>query len=277
MKTTEWRWKSADGLEMYSYGWTPEGKTKAVVILVHGLGEHVKRYSHVAAAFEKHGYALMGFDLRGHGKSGGPRGHTPSVDAIFDDLDSFISQVEVRFPKVPKFLYGHSLGGLLILAYTPSRHPKVSGVIATGSAIATAIERQKVKLVLAKILGTLAPTFSMPSGLDPNTLSRDSKVVEAYKADPLVHDRITTGFGKVMLNVVALTKKLAPIFPVPVLVMHGAVDQLTFPSGSQEFAALAPKDKCTLKIWDGLRHEIHNEPEQEQVFKFMINWMDQQK
>ncbi len=102
MKTMEWRWKASDGLEFYSCGWIPEGKTKAVLILVHGMGEHTGRYSHVAAAMNKQGYALVGFDLRGHGKSGGKRGHTPSLERLFDDLDGFFAQVEERFPSTSK-------------------------------------------------------------------------------------------------------------------------------------------------------------------------------
>ncbi len=165
----------------------------------------------------------------------------------------------------------------MVLAYTPIRHPKVSGSVVTGIALSTAVERQKIKVMLAKILGTLMPGIVLTSGLDENTLSRDPMVVQEYVADPMVHDQISTGWGKAMLDVNVLAKKTASLFPVPVLVMHGSEDQLCYPSGSKTWAALAPKEKCSLKIWDGLYHEIHNEPEKDQVFKYMINWLDKNK
>ncbi|MBN2387029.1 MAG: lysophospholipase [Anaerolineales bacterium] len=274
MKTIDWRWTSADGLEMVSHGWVPEGKIRAVIILVHGLGEHVNRYAHVAAAVGRQGYALVGFDLRGHGQSGGQRGHIPAFESFFNDLDAFFPQVDERFPGIPKFLFGHSLGGLIVLTYAPTRHPNVLGVVATGPSLRTAIERQKVKVILAKLLGSLWPTFALASGLDPKSLSRDPQVVQAYLDDPLVHDRLSAAFGKSALNTQALVYRLAPSFPVPVLVMHGSDDQLGFASGSEEWAALVPKEKITLKLWHGLYHELHNEPEREQVFEYLLAWLD---
>jgi alpha-beta hydrolase superfamily lysophospholipase len=126
--------------------------------------------------------------------------------------------------------------------------------------------------MMAVVLGTVWPTLSLLSGLVPATLSRDPKVVEAYVQDPLVHNKITTGCGKLMLDVIALAFARAAEFPVPFLLMHGGEDKLGFPSGSQEFAARAGA-KGTLKIWPGLYHEIHNEPEKEQVFQVMLDWL----
>ena len=132
METFEWNWKTSDGLQMYSKGWAPKGTPKAVVCLVHGLGEHIGRYEHVAAALTEKGYTLLGFDLRGHGKSAGPRGHTPSYEALMDDIAVFFGQIEARYPGLPRFSYGDSLGGSLVLNYALRRKPALRGVIATG-------------------------------------------------------------------------------------------------------------------------------------------------
>ena len=153
MKTFEWEWKSFDGLGMYSKAWTPEKEPKAAVCLIHGLGEHIGRYDHVGAAFADAGYALLGFDLRGHGKSGGQRGHAPSLDAFFNDMDDFGRDVAKRHPSAPRFLYGHSLGGLLSLSYSLSLKMDARGMIISSPGLRTAIHEQKKKLLLAKALG----------------------------------------------------------------------------------------------------------------------------
>ncbi len=114
MEISEWIWKSCNGLDMYARGWVPKGEPRAAIMLVHGHGEHVVRYDHVASALTEKGYAMLGFDLCGHGKSGGPRGHIPSYDALMDDISDFFKQIEERYPGLPRFLYGHSLGGNLV-------------------------------------------------------------------------------------------------------------------------------------------------------------------
>lgn len=276
METFEWNWKTWDGLQMYSKGWAPQGKPKAVICLVHGVGEHIGRYAHVAEAMNRQGYAFLGFDLRGHGKSAGPRGHTPSFEAFMKDIDCFLEEAAQRYPEKPRFLYGHSLGGILVLSYALRRKPKLAGVISTAAGLRTALEEQKVKVLMARVLGALMPNMAIASGLDTSTLSRDPAVEQAYVTDPLVHDKMTLGFGKTMLSAIPWAFEHASEFPLPLLIMHGAKDMLGYPRGSQEFASLAPKEKCTLKMWEGFYHEIHNEPEKEQVFKVMADWMDGQ-
>ena len=273
METFEWNWKTSDGLQMYSKSWAPKGRPKATVCLVHGHGEHIGRYAHVAAALTEKGYALLGFDLRGHGKSAGPRGHTPSYEALMNDLAAFFDQVEARYPDLPRFLYGHSLGGILAISYALRRKPQLAGVISTAAGLRTALEEQKFKVMMARVLGALIPTMTIASGLDPSTLSRDPAVVQAYVTDPLVHDKMTLGFGKTMLSAIPWVFEHANEFPLPLLIMHGTKDMLGYPRGSQEFASLAPKEMCTLKMWEGFYHEIHNEPEKAEVFKVMTDWL----
>lgn len=275
MKMSEWAWESHDGLEMYAQSWEPEEKAKAVVCLVHGLGEHSGRYAHVGEAFAEAGFALAGFDLRGHGKSGGPRGHIPSLAAVMGDIQLFCQQLEERYPGLPQFLYGHSMGGFLVLAYATFKSNTLRGVIATGPALRTPVLEQKFKMGLAKALGSLMPAMTIPTGLEDQFISRDPQVVQRYREDPLVHDVGTLAAARMGLDAVEWAFAHAPEFPVPLLLLHGSEDKLAYPHGSQEFADLVPGN-CTLKFWDGLYHEIHNEPEQNEVLAFMIDWMNSQ-
>jgi acylglycerol lipase len=274
MKSTEWTWKSKDGLEMYARSWAPE-TPKAVVCLVHGLGEHSCRYAHVGKALADASFALVAFDLRGHGKSGGRRGHFPSLDAVMGDIHQHIQQASEKFPGLPVFLYGHSLGGLLVLTYPTYHKHSLSGVIATGAGLRSPVLEQKAKVTLSKVLGGLLPTVTIPTGLETEGISRDPEVVLAYKKDPLVHDIATLSAARAGMKAVDHVFAQASEFHTPLLLMHGTADRVTYAHGSQEFAALVP-GKTEMKLWDGLYHEIHNEPEQNDVFAFMIDWIKSQ-
>ena len=277
MKSFEDKWQDKEGITFFLRGWEPEaGKPKALVVLVHGLGEHTARYAHVGKALVRAGYALVGFDLRGHGKSGGPRGHASSLDAYMQDIHQFLSLMEQRFPALPHFLYGHSLGGLLALTYAIQYGAALKGVIATGPALRSSLQEQKAKVAMVRLLGSLVPAMTLQSGLDAATVSRDVAVVEAYRNDPLVHDNASLGFGKAALTAIDLCFARARDFSAPLLIMHGTGDKINFFSGSEDFARLvseAGRD-VTLRLWNDLYHEIHNEPEKEEVLQFMIEWLD---
>lgn len=275
MKTKDWGWESTDGLGMFAQTWEPDGFPKAVVGLVHGLGEHSGRYSHAGRALVGADYALVAFDLRGHGKSGGQRGHFPSLGSLMDDIDQHIRIASEKFPNLPVFLYGHSLGGLLVLNYATYHKHTLKGLIVSGAGLRSPVLEQKGKLALAKILGGILPTVTIPTGLDANGISRDLEVVHAYKKDPLVHDKATLSTARVGLTAVEHAFAHGVELSTPLLMMHGGADRVTYYHGSQEFAALIPEN-CTLKLWEGLYHEVHNEPEQDKVFDFMIDWMNSQ-
>ena len=274
MKHLETSWKSADGLTLFAQCWEPDTlPIKAVVCLVHGIGEHSGRYAHVAEAFGKKGYALFAADLRGHGRSEGSRGHAPSLEALLLDLDTLLEKAAERYPNVPLFLYGHSLGAILVLHYGLKRKPAVKGILATSPALHSSLELQAVKVLAAKILGTLVPSLALASGLDVNAISHDSAVIEAYNIDVLVHDKISVGFGKELLRVCTYNLKHAGEFPLPLLLMHGKEDAIAFPSSSIEFAEPLV-GRCKLVLWDGGFHELHNEPFKDEVFKSMTDWLD---
>jgi len=273
MEISEWKWKTFDGLEMYARGWSPQGQPKAAIMLVHGHGEHVGRYDHVAAALAEKGYAMLGFDLRGHGQSGGARGSTPSYDALMDDIASFSGQADARYAGLPRFLYGHSMGGNLVLNYALRRKPDLHGVIATGPWLKLAFDPPATQVTLSRMMNNLAPGFTQHSKLDTKGLSHDQAVVTAYENDPLVHDMVSARLFLVMYESGLWALEHASEFPLPLLLMHGAADPITSARASQEFAQKAG-DKATLKVWDGLYHEIHNEFEKPEVFKSMLDWLD---
>ena len=272
MRHFESSWIAKDGLKTFFQGWEPEGTPQAVICLVHGLGEHSGRYLHVAQRLNGAGFSVLTMDLRGHGKSAGTRGHIDSIDNFLDDIDRLLEEAEDRYPGKPRFLYGHSLGGILVLFYTLKRQPTLAGVVATSAGLRTALEKQTAKVALSKALAAFFPKMSMPSGLNAPDISHDTAVVHAYQNDPLVHDRASLAFAKTMFDVLPWTFQHAGEFKPPLLLIHGTEDKIAFASGSQEFASLVPGD-CTLKLWDGLYHETHNEPEKEQVLAFLIGWL----
>ena len=275
MKYDEFKFKTFDGLQLFGQSWQPEDQPRAVICLVHGLGEHSGRYVHVADSLIQAGYTLIFFDLRGHGKSEGPRGYTPSYEALMKDISSLLEVANKQFPQLSSFLYGHSLGGNLVLNYILRHQPQLKGVIVTGPWLRLAFEPPRFKIILAQITNYIWPSFSQKSGLDTKAISRDSEVVYAYENDPLGHDHISARMFVGIYQAGQWVLEHASELSLPLLLMHGGADKLSSIEASKEFDRKIPK-KCTFKIWDGLYHEIHNEPEREEVFKFLIDWLDKE-
>lgn len=274
MKYLESTWQAPDGLSIFWRMWEPEQEHRGVVGLVHGLGEHSGRYAHVGEALTQAGYCLLALDLHGHGCSGGPRGHVDSFENFLTDIDLMLAEAASRFPDKPRFLYGHSMGGILVLNYVLRRRPQLAGVVATASGLRTPLREQKAKLLFARLAGSLLPSFSLPSGLQTAGLSRDRQLIESYEMDPLVHDRATLRMANETFAAVDWTLENAANFHLPLLLMHGTADELAYAHGSQEFAGLV-SGECDLKLWEGLYHELHNEPEQQEVFDYLIAWLDE--
>ena len=273
MRHFDTEWQTRDGVSLYAQGWEPDDKPVAVIGMIHGLGEHLGRYSHLAKFLTDHRFAYVGFDLRGHGKTPGQRGHVPSFETFMEDINLLLDQTGIRYPGLPKFLYGHSLGGILVLNYCLRRQPELAGVIITGPGLRNALEEQNAKVAFAKIAGTILPRLSLPTGLNVNDLSRSPEVVKAYQDDLLVHDRATLRMAKETFDAIPYIFENAAEFRYPILLMHGEEDRLAYPRGSQEFTALAKQADVTFKLWEGAYHELHNEPEQEQVFDYLLQWL----
>jgi acylglycerol lipase len=249
----------------------PDGEAKAAVGLVHGVCEHSGRYDRIGEALTRAGYVVCAFDLRGHGRSSGARGDT-RLGPTMRDLDALIDDAREQAPSRKVFLYGQSLGGLLVLDYVRDRRPDVRGVVASAPALHTALGKQPLKLAVARTLGRLLPTLGMRPGLSDTKLMRDDAVLADRRRDPLVHDRVTAGMARDVLDAVARVRRDARAFPAPLLLIHGRADEVNFLSGSEEMAAKARG--ATLRVYDGVKHHPHNDPDRATVFEHVVSWLD---
>lgn len=248
------------------------GAPQALMCLIHGLGEHSGRYEHVARFFNERGVALVAFDMLGHGQSAGRRGHFPGYPAMAGQANAVIAEARHLLGDVPLILYGHSMGGNMVLnlVLRGLLHAPPRALILSSPLFEPAFEPPKWKLLLGKAAYRLVPTLSLGNELDPNGLSRDEKVVAAYVADPLVHSRISARFLEVLEGGLSALQQ-ADRLPCPTLLMHGEQDPITSVAASKSFAA--GSEACTLKLWPRLRHEIHQEPEQQEVLGFAHDWL----
>ncbi len=269
----EMLWQSPDGLPLFARQWEPETAAKGVICLIHGLGEHSDRYSHWAERLTGAGYTMLSLDLRGHGKSGGPRGDTPSPDHLADDIDLMLNYTREKFMHLPCFLYGHSLGGMLAFFYLIQRRPRLAGAVITSPLLHSVLDQKKGRIAMLKALGLILPGLSIPNKIELEALSRDPAVAAAYRHDPLVHDRVTLRMGKGFIDTINYIFDRAGDIKLPLLIMHGTGDRITFPSGSEQVAGLVGGE-CTLKLWEDCYHELHNEIVKDQVFTYLKEWLD---
>ena len=255
-----------------TYKFDTAGTPKAVILFVHGLGEHAGRYRDWAARFNETGVSLRAFDLPGHGQSEGRRGVMPPFDVLFDTIDTILKDIAIELPGVPKFIYGHSLGGGIVLDYLIRRKPSLKGAIVTSPWIKLSYEPPKFKQLIASVASKIMPGLTQPSGLKTEDLSRDPKVVESYRSDPLVHGMISAGiFGSITDAAKEILSRASDI-TLPLLLVHGRDDKITSPAATMEVASAAPK--ATLKLWDGGYHELHNDLVRDDHFDFIIEWID---
>ncbi len=273
MKHVEMQWTTNDALKLYAQKWEPESTTRGTICLVHGLGEHSSRYRHWAEKLTAAGYTMLAYDLRGHGKSDGKRGHSPSFDHHADDINILVEKGRALDSEKPLFIYGHSLGGLLVLFFLIQRQPELNGAIVTSPGLQTMASSQKAKVAAAKILGSLAPGTCIANGLELDGLSCNPAVIKAYLNDPLVHNQISLGMGKDMFAAAEYVYENASSIAIPLLLMHGSDDRITYLSGTEKIAKTVSCE-CAFKVWDGFNHELHNEPEQDEVFNYLRKWLD---
>lgn len=249
-----------------------DGGPRALVLLVHGLGEHAGRYRAWAERFNKAGISFRSFDLPGHGQSAGRRGVMPPLEKVYDMLDRILEGISADLDGVPLFIYGHSLGGGLVLNYLIRRKPEVRGAIVTSPWVRLTEEPPRAKVLLASLAKRLMPNMTQPSGLNINSLSRDREVAGLYRSDPLVHGMISAGLFASMNDAAEETLARASEISCPLLLAHGRDDMITSPSGSVEVAGSAPS--AILKLWEGGYHELHNDLIRDEHFDFIIEWID---
>lgn len=269
----------ADGMRLHLRHWPGPERPLGRVLIVHGLGEHGGRYAHVAQALNTAGWAVQGYDQRGHGDSDGPRAAVPAADALCADLAAVIDALRPAAVAGPLVLLGHSLGGLVaarfvaeVLAAQPAPWVReVDALVLSSPALDVApTSFQRLQLWLGE---RLMPDRPQPNGLKPQWVSRDAQTVRDYIADPLVHDRITARLARFVVDGGAGVVAAAPRWRVPTLLMWAGADRCVAPAGSAAFAAAAPPAVVQPHRFDGLAHEIFNEPERAAVLARLTRWL----
>lgn len=264
--------KLSNGQILRGYIKSPGENLRAVVILVHGLGEHIQRYSNWAGLFNEVMIGFAGVDLPGHGRSDGKRGHIKNYTQTDEMIDILLNECRKTFPGIPLFLYGHSLGGGIVLDYLVRKDPNISGAIVTSPWLKLAFEPDASKVKLAGILKNFFPGLIQPSGLIVDHISHDQKVVDAYKNDPLIHGKISVSLFHAAMSTATNALKNAASLKKPLLLMHGTDDHICSPEGSREFASRSKS--VELKLWDGGYHELHNDLYRHEVFNYIIAWLN---
>jgi alpha-beta hydrolase superfamily lysophospholipase len=272
---------AADGLALHVQHWPTQEPARGTVLLVHGLGEHVGRYQSLATRLCISGWHVLGYDQRGHGWSQGARGFVPHADALLADLARVIELARSSLPA-PLVLLGHSMGGLVAARFVaggieaaPGKRPwyreGIDALVLSSPAFDIGMGWGQ-KLLLA-VLGPLAPGLAVSNGLDPAWISREPAVVEAYVDDAQVHDRITPRLVRFMVDAGERVRGCAPQWRVPTLLLWAGADRCVAPRGSRAFADAAPVSVVQSHCFDGLFHEIFNEPEKAEVFERLGLWL----
>jgi alpha-beta hydrolase superfamily lysophospholipase len=265
--------KTGDGLDLAVRRWqAADVPHQWTFVVAHGLGEHSGRYSHLAAWFAPLGVTVYAMDHRGHGRSGGRRGHAPDLQTLLRDIDSVVQRARDESGG-PLVLIGHSFGGLLGIAYALRYPEQIDRAVFSAPLL---MVKQRVpgwKRALSSVLPRVAPGMAFSNEVDANLLSHDPKNATAYTTDPLVHDRITAGlYGQTIARGEEFIARAAEL-KVPFLLMQGRDDQVVDPVGSQRFFARATAPDRAFILYPGLYHEIFNEIDHERVFQDIESWL----
>jgi alpha-beta hydrolase superfamily lysophospholipase len=273
MQHNEGKFTGRNNFNLYYQSWVPDGKPIALLIIVHGIAEHSGRYANVVNYFVPKGYAVYSFDLRGHGKSDGIRSHVERFSYYLDDLKTFCDKVRDENKTAKIFLVGHSMGSTIALDYAVEHQSELNGLIVSGTTLKAGNSVTKVSILMAKILSVVMPKMGV-AALDANGISRDKAVVAAYINDPLNYTgKLRARWGAELLKTMNKLQSQISALSLPILILQGTADRISDPSGSKMlFDGVGSKDK-TLKLYEGFYHEIFNDPERQQVFLDMENWL----
>jgi acylglycerol lipase len=260
-----------DGIQLYARHWAPTEAPKAVVVIMHGLKDHSARYAAFATRLAGAGYSVYAFDLRGHGRSSGKRVAPGRWWSYVDDLDRFIASIETREPGRPVFVFGHSMGGAIAAGTAIQHQPPIAGLILSGPALA--IDAQPLLLAATRMAGALTPAFPGLK-LDNADFSSDPAAKAVMDKDPLISQppgpaKTAAGLVDAMRVIWAHTDELT----MPVLALHGTKDKLTAPAGSRLLIERVPAADKTLRIYEGLYHDLLHEPGT-QVADDILAWLD---
>lgn len=261
------------GMRLFCRWRHPSGPPRAVIVLVHGLCEHSGRYEEFARFFQERGYAFFAFDLRGHGHSGGRRGHARRLALMLSDLEQALMHVRSTYTDAAMVLYGHSLGGLLVAAHlVGDRSREIRAAVISSPWIRLAHTPPPLLVRMSAGLEKILPGVQVDSRIDPRELSRDTSVGEAYRADPLVHNRISARLFNEVLRAIETVRSGARNIAVPLLIMHGEADRITDPEASRRFAA-AVGQNAVFRSWPDCRHELHHEIVRDEVLEYVSGWL----
>lgn len=262
------------GIQLRSLRWEAR-EPRARVLIVHGLGEHAGRYAHVGRALAERGLSVLAYDQRGHGESGGRRGHLSSFEVLVEDLHQVRSAAERGgSPEEPLFLYGHSMGGLVLIRYLQSYRPGTPGVVLSAPWLETAVEIPWWKRAAVDLLRRLAPDLALKTEVEPELLTRDPAMQRAYEEDPLVHHRISTALFDHVRE--AQGRALAEGLPASTatLVLAPGADEVTDVKVTEEWAEALGGDDVEIWRLEEARHEPHNEPDRAALLQRIADWMD---
>lgn len=272
MRWSEGELTGLGGVGLYRQAWLPEDEARAVVVLAHGLSEHSGRYAYVGARLAAEGYALQALDHRGHGRSDGPRSYFDAIEDLVADLDQLVLVLATADPGLPLFLLGHSMGGLVAAEYAIRHQERLAGLLL--SAPLAALEAASpLTRIAAAALSQLMPRRGLIA-IDSSQVSRDPEVVRAYRADPLVyHGKLPARTVSALASAIASLPERVAAVKLPTAIMYGSADRLAPPAGSLMLHSRIGAADKTLTAYDGLYHEILNEPERDQVLGDMCAWL----
>ncbi len=266
--------RTPDGETLALHDWPlAAGAARAIVLVVHGLGEHAGRHANVAERLNHWGFEVRALDQHGHGASSGTRGALPTAGRLLDDLARVVDDTRHAHPALPLVLLGHSLGGLVAASFVARATRPIDGLVLSSPALDAGLSAFQ-KLLVAT-LSRVAPGLRVGNGLDLRQLSHDPAVAEAYRADPLCHDRISARLARFLADEGAVVRAAAPRWAVPTLLMYAGDDRLVDPAGSRAFAQAAPPSMVSATCFADHYHEIFNEREADAVFDRLHRWLDE--
>ena len=269
---------SPDGIKIFYRQYQAESE-RARMVLSHGVGEHSGRYGNVIERVLPKGFSVWAPDHRGHGQSGGKRGHVLNFVQYLTDLRLTVELAKKDMPgEMPCFLLGHSMGGLIALDFAQHYPELIDGVVASSPCLGMVIEIPAVKKVLGSFMSYVWPGMTMGSGLDATKISRDENVVSAYKNDPLVHDRVSARFFTELLAAIESVNQQASALNVPVLMQVAGEDYLVNADSSKHFFEKLTLQDKTLHVYDDMYHEIYNAPQDQKgrVLDDLETWLDKE-
>jgi len=270
----EGTFKSVRNLKVYHQAWFPEGEIKAVLFIVHGVGEYSARYTNVINRFVPLGYAVYGVDHIGHGKSEGEREMVSRFEDFTEPLITCRKMIAEAHPGVPVIIYGHSMGALITSFHLLDHQADFKAAIISAPPVKVPASISPLTVTLGKVISTIAPKMGL-IGLDVHNLSHDKTVVDAYINDPLVfHGKMPARLSAEMLRAMMRVTAEANKIEIPLFILQGSADHLVDPSGAQMLYEKASSADKTLKVYEGLYHEVHNEPERELMFKDLEDWLE---